>query len=401
MNYQDKAPHVEAPAAGMTASAAISPERMRKAMIIGGSAIVVVIALLVGFKVFTNQMMKSFFASNTPPPVSVNFETVTQSPVARNLTAIGSIAAIHQVTLAPEVSGQVVRFDFIPGGPVQKGDVVAQLNDASEQADLAAARAQQKLSGLTLKRTQDLLAKGAVSQAQLDQAQSQYDAAAAEAARAEALIAKKRVRAPFDGVLGVRQTEVGHYLEAGKPVAMLTDMTQLYAEFTVPEQARPQLNLRQTVDLTVDAYPGKTFTAVLAVIDPQVNTATRTIKIQAVIDNSEGLLMPGMFANVAVNLPASADKVSIPETALDYSLYGNSVYVIEQAGKDEKGQPILKAKRTTVQTGAVVAGRIVVESGLKAGERIVTTGLSKLFDGAQLSLNAVPTLVKPTELPVP
>lgn len=400
MNYQDKAPST-ATAAGMTAPTAISPERMRRAMIIGGSAILVVIALLVGFKVFTNQMMKSFFASNTPPPVSVNFETVTQAPVAQTLSAIGSIAAIHQVTLAPEISGQVVRFDFIPGGPVEKGDVVAQLNDASEQADLAAARAQQKLTGLTLKRTQDLLAKGAVSQAQLDLAQSQYDAAAADAARAEALIAKKRVRAPFDGVLGVRQTEVGHYLEAGKPVAVLTDMTQLYVEFTLPEQSRPQLNLRQTVDLTVDAYPGKTFTAVLAVIDPQVNTATRTIKIQAVADNTEGLLMPGMFANVAVNLPASADKVSIPETALDYSLYGNSVYVIETAGKDDKGQPILKAKRTTVQTGPVIAGRIVVESGLKAGDRIVTTGLSKLFDGAQLSLNATPTLVKPAALPVP
>jgi multidrug efflux system membrane fusion protein len=401
MNYQDKSTAAETPATGLTAPTAISPERMRKAMIIGGSAILGVIALLVGFKVFTNQMMKSFFASNTPPPVSVNFETVTQGAVAQTLSAIGSISAIHQVTLAPEISGQVVRFDFIPGGPVKKGEVVAQLNDASEQADLAAARAQQKLSGLTLKRTQDLFAKGAVSQAQLDQAQSQYDAATAEAARAEALVAKKRVRAPFDGVLGVRQTEVGHYLEAGKPVARLTNMAELYAEFTVPEQARPQLSLRQTVDLTVDAYPGKVFKAVVAVIDPQINTATRTIKIQAVADNSEGLLMPGMFANVAVNLPAGPDKVSIPETALDYSLYGNSVYVIEEAGKDAKGQPILKAKRTTVQTGPIVAGRIVIESGLKAGERIVTTGLSKLFDGAHLALNATPTLVKPTELPVP
>jgi membrane fusion protein, multidrug efflux system len=202
-------------------------------------------------------------------------------------------------------------------------------------------------------------------------------------------------------VLSIRQTEVGHYLEAGKAIVVITDMEQLFAEFTLPEQARPQLSLRQNVELTVDAYPGKVFTAVIAVIDPQVSTATRTIKLQAVADNTEGLMMPGMFANISVRLPAGEDRLTISETALDYSLYGNSAYVIEESGKDDKGRPILKAKRVTVKTGATVNGRIVVESGLKAGDRIVTTGLSKLFDGAQLVLNATPTLIKPDTLPVP
>ncbi len=401
MNYQDKPTTTIAVTPGQSPRAAISPERMRRAMIIGGGSILLVIGLLVGFKVFTNQMMKSFFAANTPPPVSVNFETIKLSPVARKLTAIGSIAAIHQVTISPEISGQVRRIAFTPGAPIKKGEVIVQMNDASEQADLANARAQQKLAGLTLKRMKDLSAKGAASQAQLDQAQSQYDAATATIARTEAIIDKKLIRAPFDGVLGIRQTEVGHYLEAGKAIVMITDMAQLFVEFSLPEQARPQLDLRQAVELNVDAYPGKKFTAILAVIDPQVNTATRTIKIQAVVDNREGLLMPGMFANLAVVLPAGDERLTIPETALDYSLYGNSAYVIEDAGKDDKGQPILKAKRTTVVTGITVDGRIVIESGLKAGERIVTTGLGKLFDGAHLALNATPTLVKPDALPVP
>jgi membrane fusion protein, multidrug efflux system len=402
MNYQDKTTPSSAQAASAsTQPNQISPERMRRALIIGGIVVAVFVGLLVGYRVFTNQMMKSFFASNTPPPVSVNFETVQSGDVARSLTTIGSVAAIHQVTISPEISGQVRRIAFIPGSPVKKGDVIVEMNDATEQADLANARAQQKLTGLTLARFKDLAARGAASQAQLDQAQSQYDAATAQIARTEAVIAKKLIRAPFNGTLGVRQTEVGHYLEAGRAIVVITDMEKLFVEFGLPEQVRPKLSLGQAVNLTVDAYPGKTFTAIIAVIDPQVNTATRTIRLQAVADNSEGLMMPGMFANIAVQLPSDTGRLTIPETALDYSLYGNSVYVIQDGGKDAKGQPVLTAKRTTVQTGTTNNGRIVVESGLNPGERIVTTGLGKLFDGAHLALNATPTLVKPNTMPVP
>lgn len=401
MKYQDESATTSASIPGVSPRTAISPERMRRAMLIGGTVILIVIGLLVGYKVFTNQMMKSFFASNVPPAVSVNYEVVQKTAVAQKLTAIGSIAAIHQVTISPEISGQVRRIAFVPGAPVKKGDVIVQLNDASEQAELANARAQQKLTGLTLQRTIELRAKDAASQAQLDQAQSQYDAATAMIARTQAIIDKKLIRAPFDGVLGIRQTEVGHYLEAGKAIVVITDMDQLFAEFTLPEQLRPQLSLRQPVELTLDAYPGKVFTAIIAVIDPQVSTATRTIRLQAVADNTEGLMMPGMFANLAVVLPSGEDRLTIPETALDYSLYGNSVYVIEDGGKDDKGQPVLKAKRVSVKTGATANGRIVVETGMKANDRIVTTGLSKLFDGAHLTLNATPTLVKPNALPVP
>ena len=197
MNYQDKQTAPAAPGATNMESGVISPARMRRALIIGGGAMVLVVGLLVGFNVFRGQMMKSFFASNVPPPISVNFEVLKTSSVVRNLTAIGSIAAVHQVTIAPEIAGQVRHISFVPGGAVKKGDVIALLNDASEQADLANARAQQKLASLTLKRMQDLSAKGAVSQAQLDQAKSQFDATTATIARTQAIIDKKLIRAPF------------------------------------------------------------------------------------------------------------------------------------------------------------------------------------------------------------
>ncbi|MBL8628579.1 MAG: efflux RND transporter periplasmic adaptor subunit [Rhodospirillaceae bacterium] len=403
MNYQERTPsalsQIESVFTGLT-DGRVTPQRMRKAIVISGLVLLVVIGLLVGFNIFRNSMIKSFLANNTPPPVSVNFETVKISNVPQNLTAIGSVSAIHQVTIAPEVSGKVTSISFVPGTAVKKGDVIAKLNDATEQADLATARAQASLAAVTLKRSEELLAKGSISQATYDQKQSEYTSANAAIARAEAMIGKKTLRAPFDGVLGVRQSEVGHYLEPGKAMVTLTDVQNLYIDFTLPEQARPVLTQGQNIDFTVDAYPGKTFSAILAVIDPQVNTSTRTIRMQAVAENKDGQLMPGMFANLKVELPAATDKLTIPETALDYSLYGNSVYVIQNSNdKDAKGQPVLTAKRTQVTVGETIDGRIVVETGLKANERIVTTGLSKLFDGAHLALNDTPTLVKPAEPP--
>lgn len=403
MNYQDRNPSTSAgssPMAPIGTRATVSPQRMRKVMIIAGAVVLVFVALIVGFDLFKNAMMKSFFAANVPPPVTVNYETVATTAVPQGITAIGSIAAVHQVTISPEISGRVTRIAFTPGAAVKKGDVIVQLNDASERAELASARAQAKLAATNLQRSQELFGRGNVSRATLDQNQSQADAADAEVQRISAVIDKKLIRAPFDGVLGVRQTEVGHYLDPGKAIVVITNMNELYVELTVPEQAKPQLVQGQAVDLTVDAYPGRTFKAIIAVIDPQVNISTRTIRIQAWADNSEGLLMPGMFASANITLPAMEGRVTIPETALDYSLYGSSVFLVVDGGKDAKGQPVLKAKRQPVKVGPSVDGRIVIEEGVKPGERIVTTGLTKLYDGASLSLSQTPTLVKPDTVPV-
>ncbi|MSO97873.1 MAG: efflux RND transporter periplasmic adaptor subunit [Rhodospirillaceae bacterium] len=402
MNYQDVPSQTAmSPTQVAPVRTAVDPARVRRAVLWAGVIALVVVGLLVGFDLFRKQMMASFFASNTPPPVSVNYETLSPSAVARSLSAVGSISAIHHVTISSEAAGTVKSITFLPGQPVKAGDLIVQLNDATERADLANARAQQKLAIANLKRAQELASKGNLSQAQLDQAQSQSEIATAAISRIEALIDQKAVRAPFDGTLGIRETEVGHYLDRGKAIVHITNMKELFVEFSLPEQARPQLSLTQTLDLTVDAYPGRVFKAEIAVIDPQISVATRSIKLQAVADNFDGLLMPGMFANVHVALPVDQGQMTIPETALDYSLYGNSVYVIEDAGTAADGKPIMKAKRTTVKTGSSVDGRIVVTEGLSQGQRIVTTGLSKLFDGATLILNATPTLVKPATVPVP
>lgn len=396
MNYQDPGlPEIAAPAAS---AAGPSAARMRRAVIWSVLVAALAIGAIVGFDLFRKQMMASFFAAQTPPPVAVNVETVTASSVAQTLSAIGSIAAVHQVTISPETAGLVTSIAFVAGQPVKAGDLIVQLNDATERAELDGFRAQQKLAEIALKRARQLAGSSASSQAQLDQAQSSYDTATAGIARAEAVINQKALRAPFDGTLGVRQTEVGHFLDRGKPAVQLTNLDELYVEFALPEQTRPQISLGQAVDVSVDAYPGRTFAGQIAVIDPQINVATRSIRLQAVVANPERLLNPGMFATVNVALPPAEGQITVAETALSYSLYGNFVYVVEDGGADAKG-PVLKAKRTTVKTGAAVDGRLIVTEGLKAGDRIVTTGLGKLFDGARLTLSETPTLVKPTAIP--
>ncbi|MCB2107651.1 MAG: efflux RND transporter periplasmic adaptor subunit [Rhodobacteraceae bacterium] len=399
MNYQDT--HDPKPEPIAASHAPVSRGRMTRAFVVTGLILVLVLGALVGFNIFRNNAMKAFFASNRPAPLAVNTEVVAAGEFPRILTAIGSVAAVNWVTISPEADGRVDAFTFVPGGEVRQGDVLVQLNDSTEQADLNNYRAQQKLADATLRRMRELKKQGAASQAQLDQAQSQFDVATAAIARVEALIAKKTVRAPFDGILGLRQIEVGQYLKAGETIVTLTNIDNLYVEFTLPEQAQPRLALGQTVELTVDAFPDRTFTALIAVIDPQIDMGTRAIRLQAVIENTDRALRPGMFANLKVMLPPQTDIITLPETALEYSLYGSTVYVANDGPAGENGQPMYQAKRTTVTTGNRHDGRIAITSGLKSGDRVVTTGLIKLFDGSQILLNDQPTLTTPNEIPIP
>ena len=394
MNYQDPQPQgsVAPPPRRLT------PEQRRKVFIITASAVGAVLALLVGWNLFTGMMMKKFFANNKPPPMAVSTEVVQAMTLDQSLTAIGSVAAVHQVVISAEVNGQVSKIVFQAGMPVKKGDLLVQLNDATEQADLAAARAQQRLSKVALERAKSLIGKGFVSQAQLDQAQSQYDALAANIARNESLIAQKRIRAPFDGVLGVRQIEVGQYLQAGTAMVMLTDTSFLYVDFTVPEQARPSIKLEQDISITVDAYPGETFAGRIYVLDPQVSADTRTVKLQAVVQNRDNKLMAGMFANVKIALPPRPDMLTVSEIAIDHTIYGDSVYVVKPGDAAADGKPTMKVVRTPITTTQRESGRAAV-TGLKAGDRVVTAGQVKLFDGAAVTLSAEPTLVQPTKIP--
>jgi multidrug efflux system membrane fusion protein len=214
----------------------------------------------------------------------------------------------------------------------------------------------------------------------VDQQQAARDQAMAGIAKTQALIAQKLIRAPFAGQLGVRQVNVGGYVNAGGALVTLTDLSLLWANFTLPEQVAAQVRVGQEVQLKADAYPGRTFKATVTTIEPQISQQTRTILIQATLNNPEHALLPGMFANVQVVLPDAPAMVVVPETAVDYSLYGDSVFVVhEEEGQD--GKPVLKVNRAFVKTGDHFDGKVAILSGLNAGDRVAASGQLKLNNG--------------------
>jgi multidrug efflux system membrane fusion protein len=273
-----------------------------------------------------------------------------------------------------------------------------QLFDGPEQGDLANYKAQATGASLALDRAKQLAARQFGPQATVDAAQATYDQANAGIAKTEAIISQKLVRAPFDGELGVRHVEVGQYLTAGTQIVTLTDLSVLYANFTVPEKGSAALEVGETIRISVDAYPGRTFEGKITAIEPQIAADTRNIRVQATLDNPEHILKPGMFATITVVLPDKAPVITVPETAVDYTLYGDSVFLITEKKADD-GKSSLTAVRTFVRTGKRVNGRAEILTGLKAGDRVVALGQLKLQTGAAVAISTDPTPPVPATPP--
>ena len=274
-----------------------------------------------------------------------------------------------------------------------------QLFDAPDQADLASFKAQQTVAQLSLDRAKQLASRQFGTQATLDQAQATYDQASAGIAKTQAIISQKLVRAPFDGELGVRMVEVGQYLTAGTQIVSLTDLSALYVNFTATEKDSATLKVGQTVRIKVDAYPGRTFEGKITTIEPQINADTRNIRVQATIANPDGILKPGMFATTTVVLPDKPAVVTLPETAVDYTLYGDSVYLVTEKKADD-GTTSLTAVRTFVKTGDRIDGRAVIVSGVKPGDKVVAVGQLKLQSGAAVTISQDPPPPIPAKPPL-
>jgi multidrug efflux system membrane fusion protein len=360
------------------------------------------LALLVGglvwFNMFRDKMIAQFFANMKPPPISVNDANATSETVPNLLTAVGDLAAVHQVNVTSDVSGRITDIMFTAGAHVKQGMPLVQLYDAPDQGDLSNFKAQATVAQLSLDRAKQLASRQFGPQATVDTAQAASDQAQAGIAKTEALIAQKLVRAPFDGDLGVRHVEVGQYLTAGTQIVSLTDLSELYANFTVTEKDSGNLKVGQTVRIAVDAYPGRIFEGKITTIEPQISTDTRNIRVQATIPNPDRILKPGMFTTTTVVLPDKPPVVTVPETAVDYTLYGDSVFVINEKKSDD-GKTSLTADRTYVQTGDRINGRAVILKGLKAGDRVVALGQNKMQSGAAVSISTDPAPSIPAKPP--
>jgi membrane fusion protein, multidrug efflux system len=362
------------------------PVRMVRWFLIIGVLLAALVGGLVWFNHFRAEMIKQFFANNKPPPTSVAVVAAKSEVVPNLLTAVGDLAAVHQVNVTTDVAGRITDIMFQAGASVKARSPLVQLFDGPEQGDLASFKAQATGASLALDRAKQLASRQFGPQSTVDAAQATYDQAVAGISKTEALISQKLVRAPFDGELGVRRVEVGQFLSAGTQIVTLTDLSMLYANFTVPEKASAALKVGQTVRVTVDAYGGKTFDGEITTIEPQIAADTRNIRVQATIANPDHVLKPGMFTTTTVVLPDKPPVVTVPETAIDYTLYGDSVFLITEK-KGDDGKTGLTAVRTFVRTGDRVDGRAEVLEGLKAGDRVVAVGQIKLQSGAAVAIS--------------
>jgi len=366
--------------------------------VIVGCLLALLVGGLVWFNMFRDKMIAQFFANMKPPPISVNVATAKAETVPNLLSAVGDLAAVHQVNVTSDVSGRITDIMFTAGAHVKEGTPLVQLYDAPDQGDLANFKAQVTVAQLSLDRAKQLAARQFGPQATVDTAQAAFDQAQAGVAKTEALIAQKLVRAPFDGELGVRHVEVGQYLTAGTQIVSLTDLSELYANFTVTEKDSGALKVGQIVRISVDAYPGRSFEGKLTTIEPQISTDTRNIRVQATIANPDHILKPGMFATTTVVLPDKPPVLTVPETAVDYTLYGDSVFVINEKKTDD-GKTTLTADRIYVETGDRINGQAVITKGLKDGDRVVALGQLKLQSGSAVAISTDPAPQVPAKPP--
>jgi multidrug efflux system membrane fusion protein len=382
----------------ITEKPAARPVRMVRWFIIVGLLLALLVGALVGFNAFRSHMIAQFFANNKPPPTAVTAVEAKSETIPNLLTAVGDLAAVHQVNVTSDVSGRITDIMFTAGASVKAGSPLVQLFDGPEQGDLASFKAQATGASLALDRAKQLAARQFGPQSTADAAQATYDQAIAGISKTEAIISQKLVRAPFDGELGVRRIEVGQFLTAGTQIVTLTDLSMLYANFTLPEKASAALKAGQTVRIAVDAYPGRTFDGKITTIEPQIAADTRNIRVQATIANPDRILKPGMFTTTTVVLPDKPPVVTVPETAVDYTLYGDSVFLITEKKADD-GKTSLTAVRTFVRTGDRVDGRAEILEGLKAGDRVIAVGQLKLQSGSAIAISTDPLPPTPAKPP--
>jgi membrane fusion protein (multidrug efflux system) len=348
--------------------------------------IAVVIVLLIGgglagIKALQIKALMQAGAAFTPPPESVASATVREQKWQKTLTAIGSVVAIQGVTITPELAGTVREIAFESGASIAQGDLLVRLDTSTEQAQLRAIEAQLELARISLTREKTLREQNMVSQSELDAAEALMKQQQADADATRAIIEKKTIRAPFAGQLGIRQVNLGQYLDAGKPIVWLQTVSPVYADFSLPQQNLSVLSNGMPVRLQIDAYPGRNFQGALAALNPGLDQATRSVGLRATFDNPNQLLRPGMFARVEVLLPEEKDVLVIPGTSVLRSPSGDSVFVIEEPADKSSGKAAEKVRQQLVRLGMERGDFVTVESGLKAGDRIVSSGQFKLRTG--------------------
>lgn len=324
--------------------------------------------------------------SRKMPPVAVTTAIATEEQWPVSFRAVGSLSPVRGITLAVEESGRVSKVNFESGAKVLAGTVLLELDTAVEEAQLKGATAQLALAQTNAKRQRALRERNVNSQSDLDDAENNLQSATAEVERIKAVILRKRIVAPFDGVTGIRLVNVGETLLLGAPVVSLQSLETLFVDFTLPQNAVGKVSVGAKVELTVDAFANEKFIGELKAIDSLVDAETRNIKMQAVVQNRDDKLRAGMFADVQIVLPETQQVISVPASSVSYAPYGDSLYVIEKS-KNEAGEEQLTARQQVVQIGRRLGDKIAIISGVKPGEEVASSGGFMLRPGVGVLIN--------------
>lgn len=361
---------------------------MLKRMIIMLGVVGAVFAALAWFVNFRSGMIKQALASMADPPQTVSTTTAATSEWQPKLTAVGSFRAVNGADLSLQQSGIVDKIHFESGKDVEAGEVLLDLHKEDDVAKLQSLQATADGFGITLRRDQGQLKINAVSQATVDADVVNQRNALALVSQQQALVDQKTLKAPFAGRLGVRSVDVGQYLTAGTAIVTLQALDRLYVDFTLPQQAIDQVKVGQAVSARVDAYPSQTFKGQVQAINSKVDQTSRNVQVRAIFDNTERKLLPGMYVLIDVAVDKPAHYVTLPQTAIVYNPYGNSVYL---AVKGDKGNDALVARQSFVKTGLTRGDQVAVISGIEPGATVVTSGQMKLRNGTVLKVdNSIP-----------
>ena len=360
----------------------------------------VTLALVAGLGFVKFQQIQTAMALGAafqPPPEAVTTIVAQQEEWPATLSSIGTLAAVQGVTVSADLPGTVDRILFDSGQAVRAGQVLAVLDTRQEQAQLAAIEAQRELARLTFDRMQGLVNERVISRAEFDRATADFHQTDARVGEIRAVIDRKTIRAPFSGVLGIRQVNLGQYLAGGDPLVTLQSLDPIYVNFGVPQQSASQIVVGRTVRLTTDDAADIEWSGRITAIDSLVDEATRNVQVQATLANHGGTLRPGMFVQTEVALGPSQTVIALPASAISYAPYGDSVFVVAEM-KSEDGKPYRGVRQQFVKPGAARGDQVAVLSGIDPGDEVVTSGVFKLRNGAAVLVN---NTVQPGNDPAP
>ncbi len=357
----------------------------RKLVIKASLAVLGLFLILAGIKAF--QIVTMVTTKHPVPVETVTSALVKEEDWAPVLLSVGSISAVQGAVVSAELAGTVSEIKFQNGGVAKKGDVLVKLDASSEEAQLHTAEADLELARRDLERSRDLASRKVISKAELDAAESKFKQKQGAVDNMRAMIAKKEVRAPFDGQLGIRQVNVGQMINSGQAVVPLQSIDPVYVDFAMPQQRLPQLAPGVEVRVKSDAIGGKDFVGKLTAINSTVDPVTRNVSLQATLANPDGLLRPGMFAKVDVILPEKSKALVIPGSAISYAPFGDSVFVIEKKKDEKTGKESQIIRQQFVRVGEARGDLVSITTGVKAGETVVGTGVFKLRNGMAVTIN--------------